>query len=110
MKHFNLKIAYFLVISLFFISCQKEEIDIIDETPGDAITIETPLAKLLLNTTQNNGGIDDFIDGTSCSSIQFPYQVIINGQTITISSPSDLIPLANITAPISLVFPITVVF
>ncbi|MEX0998092.1 MAG: hypothetical protein WDZ45_13660 [Flavobacteriaceae bacterium] len=110
MKHFNLKITYFLVISLFFISCQKEEIDIIDETPGDAITLETPLTNLLLNTTQNNGGVDDFIDGTSCSSIQFPYQVIINGQTITISDETDLLPIANTTAPITIVFPITVVF
>jgi len=110
MKHFNLKIAYFLMIGLFFISCQKEEIDIIDETPGEAITLDAPLTNLLLNTTQNNGGIDDFIDGTSCSSIQFPYQVIMNGQTITISNPSDLIPLANTTAPIAIVFPITVVF
>ncbi len=110
MKHLYTSFFFISILSLFFFSCQKEEIEIIDETPGDAITLETPLTNLLLNTTQNNGSIDDFIDGTSCSSIQFPYQVIINGQTLTISNPTDLLPLANITSPITIVFPITVVF
>ena len=110
MKQLYTSLFFFSILSLFLFSCQKEEIDIIDETPGDSITLETPLTKLLLNTTQNNGSIDDFIDGTSCSSIQFPYQVIINGQTLTISNPSDLLPLANVTSPITIVFPITVVF
>ena len=100
----------FLFVGVLFTSCQKEEIDIIDETPGDAITLETPLTNLLLNTTQNNGGIDDFIDGSPCTSIQFPYQVIVNGQTITIENESDLINLSNTSAAITIIFPVTVVF
>lgn len=110
MRNFKNSFFFVFILSLFLFSCQKEEIDIVDETPGDAITLEAPLTNLLLSTTQNNGSIDDFIDGTSCSSIQFPYQVIINGQTVTISNPEDLQPLANVTTPITIVFPITVVF
>lgn len=110
MKKLYTSFFFFSILSLFLFSCQKEEIDIVDETPGDAITLEAPLTNLLLSTTQNNGSIDDFIDGTSCSTIQFPYQVIINGQTVTISNPEDLQPLTNVTTPITIVFPITVIF
>ncbi|GGD98796.1 hypothetical protein [Planktosalinus lacus] len=110
MKLFHKPTLLLLLVSIFFISCQKEEIDIIDETPSDAITAASDLAKLLINTSQNSGGIDDFIDGTSCSSIQFPYEVIINGQTITIADEDDLNNLVNTTATITVVFPVTVVF
>jgi hypothetical protein len=83
MKNF-IKFSILLVLfSLFVISCQKEETEFIEETPDGAITANSILAKLLKNVSQNSGGIDDFIDGNSCTSIQFPYQVIINGQTIT---------------------------
>lgn len=101
---------FLLFMSLLFLSCQKEEMEIIDNTPGDAITTDSALAKLLLNTSQNNGGIDDFIDGSPCTSIQFPYEVMVNGQTITIQNETDLLNLANSSATITLVFPITVVF
>lgn len=99
-----------LFLSFFLFSCQKEEMEIIDNTPGDAITIESPLAKLLLDATRNNGKVDDFIDGTPCSSIQMPFDVIVNGQTITVSTQIQLQALAQTTSPITLVFPITVVF
>ncbi len=99
-----------LFMSFLFTSCQKEEMEIIDNTPGDAITTDSALAKLLLNTSQNNGGIDDFIDGSTCTSLQFPFQVIVNGQTITIQNETALMNLANTTASITLVFPVTVVF
>ncbi len=99
-----------LFAGLFLVSCQKEEIEFVDETPSDAITAESELAKLLINTSQNSGSIDDFIDGTSCSSIQYPYQVIVNGQTITIANEGDLNNLASTTASITIVFPVTVIF
>ncbi len=110
MKNF-IKFSILLVlVSLFLNSCQKEETEFIDETPDGAITANSTLAKLLQNVSQNNGGIDDFIDGTPCSSIQFPYQILVNGQSITIQNESDLANLAGITSPITIVFPITVVF
>src|SRR5690606_11501714 len=75
-----------------------------------AITLDSSLAKLLLDATMNNGSIDDFIDGTPWSSIQMPFDVVINGQTITIRNKTQLEALAQISPPITLVFPITVVF
>ncbi|NCP61531.1 MAG: hypothetical protein GW839_14740, partial [Flavobacteriales bacterium] len=97
-------------MSFVFFSCQKEESEFIDTTPVDTITANSVLATLLQNASQNSGSIDDFIDGTPCSSIQFPYQVIINGQTIIITDATDLAGIANTTSPITIVFPITVVF
>ncbi|MEX2350137.1 MAG: hypothetical protein WD554_04605, partial [Flavobacteriaceae bacterium] len=91
-------------------SCQKEESEFINETPDETLTASSVLAKLLLNTSQNSGSIDDFIDGTSCSSIQFPYQVIVNGQTLTLENEEDVLALSNTGASVTLVFPVTVVF
>lgn len=99
-----------LFFGYFLVSCQKEEMEIIDNTPGDSITIESSLAKLLLDTSMNNGSIDDFIDGTPCSSIQMPFEVIVNGQTITINNQAQLEALAQISSPITIVFPVIVVF
>ncbi|WP_339609443.1 hypothetical protein [uncultured Planktosalinus sp.] len=110
MKHYLKPTLFLLFAGLFLVSCQKEEIEFVDETPSDAITAESELAKLLINTSQNSGSIDDFIDGTSCSSIQYPYQVIVNGQTITIANEGDLNNLASTTASITIVFPVTVIF
>lgn len=110
MNRFQFSGLLLLLIGFTFFSCQKEEIEIIDNTPGDAITSDSALAKLLLDTSMNNGSIDDFIDGTPCSSIQMPFDVLVNGQTITISNQTQLVALAQITSPITLVFPITVVF
>ncbi len=102
--------TFLMLVSFVVISCQKEETEFIDETPEGVITANSTFAKLLQNLSQNNGGIDDFIDGTPCSSIQYPYQLIINGQTITIENESDLSNIAGITSPITIVFPITVAF
>ncbi|PIQ17954.1 MAG: hypothetical protein COW66_08965 [Flavobacteriaceae bacterium CG18_big_fil_WC_8_21_14_2_50_34_36] len=110
MKIFTTPILVILLMSFVFFSCQKEESEFIDTTPVDTITANSVLATLLQNASQNSGSIDDFIDGTPCSSIQFPYQVIINGQTIIITDATDLAGIANTTSPITIVFPITVVF
>ena len=99
-----------LAVSLVLFSCQKEESEFIDENPTETITNDSALAKLLVNTSQNDGTIDDFIDGTSCSSIQFPYQIVINGQTVTIESVDDVTALSGTTSAITIVYPITVVF
>lgn len=102
--------VFLLFMSFLFISCQKEASEFINDTPDETLTTNSVLSKLLLNTSQNSGSIDDFIDGTSCSSIQFPYQVIVNGQAITLENQNDVITLSNTTANITIVFPITVVF
>ncbi len=110
MKISTTPILVILVMSFVLFSCQKEVSEFIDTTPGDTIIANSVLATLLQNASQNSGSIDDFIDSTPCSSIQFPYQVIINGQTITITDLSDLASIGNTTSPITIVFPITVVF
>ncbi len=102
--------VFLLFMSFLFMSCQKEESEFINDTPDETLTASSVLAKLLLNTSQNSGSIDDFIDGTSCSSIQFPYQVIVNGQTLTLENEEDVLALSNTGASVTLVFPVTVVF
>lgn len=117
MKDQKISLAFFLFICVFllfmsslFLSCQKEESEFINDSQEETLTADSILAKLLLNTSQNSGSIDDFIDGTSCSSIQFPYQVIVNGQAITLENEEDVTALSNNGADITIIFPVTVVF
>lgn len=110
MKSFTHLIILILSIPMLFVSCQKEESEFINDTPDQTITANSELAKLLLNTSQNSGAIDDFIDGNACSSIQFPYQVIVNGQTLTLENEDDVIALSIANANITIVFPVTVIF
>ncbi len=99
-----------MLFCFLFFSCQKEKSEFIDENPNETIVANSVLAKLLIKTSKNNGSIDDFIDGTPCTSIQFPYQVKVNGQIISITNETNLLALNTITTPILIQFPITVIF
>lgn len=99
-----------VLIGAFLFSCQTEDSEFIDEIGEGTITSQSSIAGLILNISQNNITIDDFIDMSNCSSIQFPYQVIVNGQTITVNNEADVVALSNANSPIEIVFPITIVF
>jgi hypothetical protein len=86
----------FSVYSLLFIatlmvtSCQEEfeELPIQDEQ--QTIMASSSTAKLIENTSTNDGSFDNIVDGASCFALQFPYTVEVNGIQITIDSREDL--------------------
>lgn len=103
-----------LFLSIAFFSCQKEEKEFIDETPEDTITATSPLAGLLLRTSQNPGSYDDIIDGNGCASVVLPVTVVANGQQLTINIPDDILLIQQIfnqfpndTDTLEIAFPIT---
>jgi hypothetical protein len=99
-------------------SCQKEKEEFIDETnEEETITLDSVLTGMLLSASQNNGYIDDIIDGTDCISVALPVTVFANEQKVIIENESDygLIvaifeEFENDIDTMEIVFPISVVF
>ena len=111
---------FFIIATLAIVtlnSCQKEEDIIIDPTDNsESFNGSSNFAASLLSATQNDGSIDNLIDGTSCFSIDFPVDVIANGQQVTLNSIEDLQLVEDIfnlfigdTDVLNLVFPLTLI-
>jgi len=111
---------FFIIATLAIVtlnSCQKEEDIIIDPTDNsESFNGSSNFAANLLSATQNDGSIDNLIDGTSCFSIDFPVDVVANGQQVTLNSIDDLQLVEDIfnlfigdTDLLNLVFPLTLI-
>ena len=106
-----------LLILSSFTACQKEEDVIIDPTDNsESFNGTSNFAASLLSATQNDGSADNLIDGTSCFSIDFPVDVVANGQQVTLNSIEDLQLVEDIfnlfigdTDVLDLVFPLTLI-
>lgn len=115
-----LKFPIFLVVcfSLFWTSCQKESEELIDETTDEeTISFDSPLTRMLLSASQNNGFLDNILDGSGCLSIALPVTVIANEQQIVIQDEGDYAlvaaifnEFANDIDSLEIIFPISVVF
>lgn len=87
-----LKPLFVLALASFlFAGCQSDSAEIISESPDDNITASSELASLLQTSAENNGAIDDFIDGISATSVVFPYVVETAFGTQTITSTEGLL-------------------
>jgi hypothetical protein len=114
----NLPIFLISFLLLVCFSCQKEKEEFIDETnEEETITLDSVLTGMLLSASQNNGYIDDIIDGTDCISVALPVTVFANEQKVIITDESDygLIvaifeEFENDIDTLEIVFPISVVF
>lgn len=114
----NFRFFFIALMAVFtLVSCQKEEDVIIDPTDNsESFNGSSNFAANLLSATQNNGSLDNLIDGTSCFSIDFPVDVVANGQQVTLNSIDDLQLVEDIfnlfigdTDVLNLVFPLTLI-
>lgn len=113
---FNLRVLASFFLVLFLSSCQKEEKEFIDDTNNpETFTVGSNLTQILLSASQNNGSLDNIIDGSDCISVVYPVQVVANGQQVTLQSIDDLSLIEAIfdqfpsdTDTIELIFPLTV--
>ncbi|MGB1410310.1 MAG: hypothetical protein ACPG59_02085, partial [Flavobacteriaceae bacterium] len=78
MKLMNFRFLFIALMAMLTItSCQKEEDVVIDPTDNsESFNGTSNFAANLLSATQNNGSLDNLIDGTSCFSIDFPVDVV----------------------------------
>ena len=82
--------ASLLMLALSFTSCQSEFEELPGENEQESILASSSTAKLIENTSSNDGSHDNIVDGSSCFDIRFPYTVEVNGLEITIDSIEDL--------------------
>ena len=114
MKKFVKHLSLLFLIPLALASCQTDRADIVSQNPETTITANSETAALLTLSAQNDGTVDDFIDGLSATSVNFPYVVDLNGQLTTITSESSLLQFKQSVQasgnfnPISMVFPVVV--
>ncbi len=114
MKKFVNYMSLLMLIPLVLVGCQTDRANISAQNPETAITANSEVAALLTLSAQNDGTVDDFIDGLSATSVTFPYVVDLNGQLTTITSESSLqtfkqtVQASGNFNPISLVFPVKV--
>jgi hypothetical protein len=80
-----------------------------------ALSKSSELTTGLYRLAMNNTSVDNFIDHSSAFRIEFPYQAIVNGQSIGLASEADYQTIRDIFAAsasdvdsITLAFPLTV--
>lgn len=84
------KLLLILVLSFAFIQCQKEEEEIIVDTPPtESIVTGSPLSKLISRNSQNPTACDNVLDDTSCFSVVLPVTVTVNGNQVTVTTEDD---------------------
>ena len=101
--------ARFLLL-IFLISlgsCQREEIEIIDERENTNLTETSDLRALLHNVSLHDGSFDDMVDRANCFSIVFPYEVIYKRKKLEIKAESDLYQIES-PKHVQLIFPLRI--
>lgn len=92
-----IKLLLLFVFSFAFTNCQKEEEEIIDQTPvPENIIVGSPLAKLISRTAQNPTECDNVLDNNSCFSIQLPVTVTVNGIQTVVTTEAGYQTVKNI--------------
>ncbi|MCW5516832.1 hypothetical protein [Muriicola sp. Z0-33] len=90
-KFFNYSVyTLLLAMALTFTSCQEEFEPLPDSDEQETIMASSSTAKLIKDTSTNDGSFDNIVDGASCFAIKFPYTVEVNGVEITLDSREDL--------------------
>jgi len=115
-KFFNYSVTALLLMSaLTFTSCQSEFEPLPDANDEETILANSSTAKLIENTSSNDGSYDNIVDGASCFAIRFPYTVHVNGIEITIDSKEDINSIEEIIDSfendddiLDIIFPVTV--
>jgi hypothetical protein len=114
MKNY-LKFLFFVAgISLLTItSCQNDS----SNSSSNKLTSNSTLKTLLKRVTQKRTSSDNVIDSTNCFTVKLPVTVIVNGQTMVLSTPADYDAVVNAfnehdddNDNVDFVFPITVIF
>ena len=115
----RLSFLLMLIVIVQFTSCQKEEIEIIDDNTQEeeTINIDSHLTNLLFNVSINDGNNDDFIDGNSCLSIKFPFSVLVNETEFIVEGENNYLNIIDFIVStgssledIDISYPITIIF
>ncbi len=83
--------------------------------PDQSITADSNVARLLAQTTMNDGSVDNIIDQANCFTVELPVNLIVNGMEITIQALDDYDTIENMFEEndddedtLEIVFPISI--
>jgi len=86
----TIQLLLILALSFALTQCQKEEEEIITDTPPtESIVTGSPLSRLISRNSQNPTSCDNVLDNTSCFSVILPVTVTVNGNQVTVTSKED---------------------
>ncbi|MFP9099616.1 hypothetical protein ACLI09_11215 [Flavobacterium sp. RHBU_24] len=98
------------------LSCETEE-TAVSNVPQDNLVTNSALKGKLLRVLQSPTTVDNFIDGSGCFAVQFPYTVVANGQQVNLTSEADYAEVYSILNAngsnadvVTLQFPVTVTY
>lgn len=99
---------------MLFYGCQEEYLQVTEPDNSATFSSGDTIAGLILKVTMKDGSFDDIIDNCSGISINFPYEVRIRNEKITINSQEDIEHIkqayAQFKNAIKIQFPVTVTF
>ncbi len=79
------RIIAIAALSFLGMSCETEE-RTMNSAPENNLVGNIALTGKLMRMAQSPTAIDNFIDGSGCFAIQFPYSVVANGEAVTLDS------------------------
>ncbi|WP_428225145.1 hypothetical protein [Flavobacterium sp.] len=85
----------FLLLLWLLMACQKEELEIINESNPETLSVTSPLTSLITRVTQNPTASDNILDNSSCFKVQLPVTVIVNTKNITVNTQADYVLVKN---------------
>ena len=114
MKTYIKQMFLLLAITLFFASCQDEVVQIGQPNNEEVIEPGSALSNLMRQASANRTSNDNFLDNTSCFSVELPVTVIIGNITLVIENEEGLDELEELLEEFEgeipeFVFPITLV-
>lgn len=87
----NSKIKILIICSLLFLgACQTEEFEVISGDDDGVAQQDAEFYNLVQRSAMHDGSEDDQIDESPCFSIRFPYEIVIDGVEIKITSGTDM--------------------
>ena len=105
-----------LAVMTAFSGCQEEVDETILPVPAEAFTANSTQADFIKRTTLRDGSSDNILDSTSCVALVLPVTVIVNGESIVVTTEDDLKFVERILDEadddddeVNIVFPVTVV-
>ena len=93
MKTFKIYLLGFSIF--FFVSCQKESVEIIQDDTTQNITATSNLGSLVARVAQNPTSKDNVLDNSNCFSVKLPVTVIVNGQQIVVATEANYQTVQN---------------
>ena len=78
-----------LLSAIFFTSCQEEVMEIVQPNEKETLVANSKLTNLIGNTSAKDGSDDNILDQSSCTSVELPVTVNVNGVDIIIDSEED---------------------